>query len=680
MPRYLSKSRFKEGLDCITKLYYTGKKNEYANQSLDDPFLKALAEGGFQVGELAKYMFCDDPVGDDITVETLNTDEALLITAEKFGVPGKVVLAEAAFKYENLIIRADVIVKEGNRIDLYEVKAKSFDGDEVDNTDSFLSYKGKPTESIGSKWAPYLYDLAFQKYVITKAFPYSIVRAHLVLADKSAKASIDGLNQLFQIEKNEGRTRVKIKEGLTKADLGEPVLTVINLDDLVEKIWHDYKMPTTYGNELSFEDYVMLCSDTYENDTRIFAPISAACRDCTYQVKPGKDDDKKSGLKECWKNHTGYSDELLAKPLAFSLWQGRTNNQIQDGIFLLENIPEESIISKSTKKATDEKAGLTREERRLMQIRKTKAKNTGYYFDKAGFDAEVEGWVWPLHMIDFETSTVALPFYKDTTPYQGSAFQFSHHVMHKDGRVEHRNEFIHFVKGEYPNLHFIKALKESLLKEEGTIFRYHNHENSYLRMIYRELENGLGNLPEAEKNELLQFIDNITRHKPDGKNYTFGKRNMVDLYDLVVRYYYPPSANGKAGLKFILPAIIKDSDYLRNKYGRKGIYGKGLEIKSLNFDDHQWIDPENNNDPYKTLPKIFDEWAMEELDCVIGDFDDVADGGAALTAYNYLQFTNIPDDQRAALKDALLRYCELDTMAMVMLVEGLMRLENNTAF
>ena len=53
MARTLSKSRFKEALECLTKLYYTGKKNEYADTQLDNPFLEALAKGGFQVGELA---------------------------------------------------------------------------------------------------------------------------------------------------------------------------------------------------------------------------------------------------------------------------------------------------------------------------------------------------------------------------------------------------------------------------------------------------------------------------------------------------------------------------------------------------------------------------------------------------------------------------------------------------
>ena len=54
-PRTLSKSRFKSALECPTKLYYYGKKKEYANQMAENEFMMALAEGGFQVGELAKY-------------------------------------------------------------------------------------------------------------------------------------------------------------------------------------------------------------------------------------------------------------------------------------------------------------------------------------------------------------------------------------------------------------------------------------------------------------------------------------------------------------------------------------------------------------------------------------------------------------------------------------------------
>ena len=66
---YLTKSRFKLALNCVTQLYYTGKKDVYADKNLDDDFLEALAKGGFQVGELAKYYFCDDPVKEKITID-----------------------------------------------------------------------------------------------------------------------------------------------------------------------------------------------------------------------------------------------------------------------------------------------------------------------------------------------------------------------------------------------------------------------------------------------------------------------------------------------------------------------------------------------------------------------------------------------------------------------------------
>ena len=56
-PRYLTKSRFKLATECPTKLFYTGKKDIYPDTKLDDPFLQALADGGYQVGELVKCYY-----------------------------------------------------------------------------------------------------------------------------------------------------------------------------------------------------------------------------------------------------------------------------------------------------------------------------------------------------------------------------------------------------------------------------------------------------------------------------------------------------------------------------------------------------------------------------------------------------------------------------------------------
>ena len=63
-------------------------------------------------------------------------------------------------------------------------------------------------------------------------------------------------------------------------------------------------------------------------------------------------------------------------------------------------------------------------------------------------------------------------------------------------------------------------------------------------------------------------------------------------------------------------------------------------------------------------------------DDVDGDSEggSINQGGLAMTAYNYTQFASLSSEDRSTIENALLRYCELDTLAMVILVQGLMEL------
>ena len=61
-----------------------------------------------------------------------------------------------------------------------------------------------------------------------------------------------------------------------------------------------------------------------------------------------------------------------------------------------------------------------------------------------------------------------------------------------------------------------------------------------------------------------------------------------------------------------------------------------------------------------------------------GDDEDdgvINQGGLAMTAYNYTQFNSLSASERKSIAEALLRYCELDTLAMVILVQGLFALQ-----
>ena len=113
-PRTLSKSRFKVALECPTKLYYYGKSREYANQKGENEFLMALAEGGFQVGALAKYYYpcCRDIGQCGHNIDAIDYFDSLKET-NKYIHNENITLYEPAVAFINLFIRIYILIKKG---------------------------------------------------------------------------------------------------------------------------------------------------------------------------------------------------------------------------------------------------------------------------------------------------------------------------------------------------------------------------------------------------------------------------------------------------------------------------------------------------------------------------------------------------------------------------------------
>jgi glutathione synthase/RimK-type ligase-like ATP-grasp enzyme len=86
----------------------------------EDSFLAMLADGGYQVGSLAK---CYYPDGEEVT--TLNHEQALAETTELLK-RENVTIFEAAVAFGDLFVRIDILIKQGNEFKLIEVKAKSY--------------------------------------------------------------------------------------------------------------------------------------------------------------------------------------------------------------------------------------------------------------------------------------------------------------------------------------------------------------------------------------------------------------------------------------------------------------------------------------------------------------------------------------------------------------------------
>jgi hypothetical protein len=148
-------------------------------------------------------------------------------------------------------------------------------------------------------------------------------------------------------------------------------------------------------------------------------------------------------------------------------------------------------------------------------------------------DTELNDVAYPVHFLDFETTGSALPRYAGTRPYQTIAFQWSDHILAKDGTIAHQE----YLCGEDkdPREEFSQTLID-VLGNQGSIFIYTTYEIG----VMQELADFL---PQFKN----QLIDTFDRFK--------------DLCDIIRNYYYHPKFYGSFSLKSVLPALLPEMSY-----------------------------------------------------------------------------------------------------------------------
>lgn len=125
---------------------------------------------------------------------------------------------------------------------------------------------------------------------------------------------------------------------------------------------------------------------------------------------------------------------------------------------------------------------------------------------------------------------------------------------------------------------------------------------------------------------------------------------------------------GSNSIKDVLPAVMMSSAFLQQTYVQP-VYGTP-PMPSLNLKAGKvWLQRDPASDqiqsPYHLLPAI-DSLMPEGFEALDRLFEDeqLGNGGAAMTAWSYMQHTAMSDAEHDALRQALLEYCELDTLAM----------------
>lgn len=635
--RYLTKSRFKLAMECATKLHYAGDP-AYFNARADDSFLAALAEGGFQVGALACLM-----VPGGILVDDPGADAQLSRTLELLR-ETDVVIYEATLVHEGKLVRVDILRKRGDCIDLIEVKAKSYsasrDGD-------FRSARG----GFKGAWRSYLLDVAFQQHVVSQALPGVTVRPWLMLADKEAVASVSGLGQAFRVRRSGGQVHVDVAPGVAER-LGDPLLVQVPVGDQVAEIRSG--LLRVGQEELPFAQAVEQLAAAARGERRVPGKPGIACAHCEFKTPSlPEPDGLRSGFHECWSSALGWTPADFQAPSVLQLWNSRRKEKwLSEGRYKLSQLTAEDLGLDDVEPGVD---GLSVPQRQWMQC-----VDHPLWLDVDLVRREMSQWAYPLNFIDFETAMVPIPYQAGRRPYEVIAFQFSHHVMTADGQVRHETQFLEATPGVDPTRPFLRALRAALGRNAGTVFRWSHHENNVLGSLRARLvdEGDPADVP------LIEFIDAITCET--GREP--GPRNMVDLCALSQRCFYAPGTRGSSSLKKVLPALMRSSPFLKERYGKPVYGGADMPSRNLLVPVAWWVPGPDGGprDPYDLLPRVFaDLPAAHEA-----AGNDLQDGGAAMAAYARLQQERLSVPTRQAIEQALLRYCELDTLAMVMAVQA----------
>ena len=653
MIKTLSKSRFKLALECNTKAYYDANRDIYANQSSTNEFLNLLAFGGNQFGELVKYWYKQkDPLAKEIVneQEDQQIEETQLLLKKD-----QVTLFEATLKYKNLLLRADVLEKIGNTINLIEVKSAGWNSDK----DSLLG-KSSRANPINPAFESYVYDIAFQSYVANLIYPNYDIKPYLLFLDTNQMIDFDGLAQLFVCTDKE-KKKVEIKDELKLKQLKKYPFALIDAGEAV-KIAQNKSREKKGRDPIIFTSIIKNVSELLSQGIKPTPQITASCKSCTYyQSSSTSSSTKKSGWHECMKDVLNDNSNIERKDSIFSFYK-QVNYQelLTHKVLAMKSLP---LINTQLSKHNLGK--ISTRLRQDLQLLESKNQIKEIFFDPEAVGKIYNSWKFPLHFIDFETSRSPLPYFRNQHPHQQILFQFSHHVMHNDGKIEHKTEKLIAEPNINPSLRVLTELEKALKNDQGTVFHWYPHERNVLKDILNEANQ-----------EKIENLKNITLFL---ESLGINKEPNTRLFDLGTffdQYIFIPGTLGSSSMKKLLPAILKHSSFLKEKY-QKPIYGSDT-MQSHNFKNKSWYVEEDGlpKNPYELLGDRFnDSWInnnLKQAEALEGEVLDkgVTDGAAAMIAFSKLQEKDLDTEERNNLQKQLKKYCELDTLAMVMAYEA----------
>jgi len=231
-----------------------------------------------------------------------------------------------------------------------------------------------------------------------------------------------------------------------------------------------------------------------------------------------------NGLQECYKPKDcpciNLCHPILPEYSIYDIAMANDNTKKklkEDGILDIKDVPENFKLSAKQKKQVEV------------------AKQEKIYADKEMIKKDLNELCYPIHFLDYETYSWAVPRYENHKVYQFVVFQYSLHILNDEGSMIHK-EFLSTTK-EDPMKEILENLKKDI-EERGSILVWNKSFemgcNKEIARIY----------PEEE--EYIQEINS----------------RIYDLGDIFSKQMYiDPKFKGSWSIKNVLPVLVPNLSY-----------------------------------------------------------------------------------------------------------------------
>lgn len=539
-----------------------------------------------------------------------DTEDARATTEEWLQSEDEITICGAVVHHHSALTRIPILRKKGEQLTLIQVHGKL-----RNESPNRLEKKNKKTRHHKD----YLIRAAFRREVVKRAYPGSEIQILFYHPLRNYVSGTENLHR-FKAMKEVEKVRGEFMNLFTEFNVTEEVKA--ESESLSGPFVHTLFEGIPVTKAIAKIESLMWKKSVLSE----FGPHTG-CSYCTFRKRSGENPG-------CWELH--FTDSSLKKPdlhLYELIGHGNQREASHMEIFqeqvTLHDAPGsfEAIRNCGT-------GNITIQQRRTLQILSAKDKEVPLLWVRKEL-AGLHTIAKPIHFIDFEAATFAIPLRKQMSPYQPLFYQFSCHTMDDDGGIRH-TEWLDLDFDE-SDIHksFIRELARIPEIEAGTIVHYSPFE----RQAIHQLLNEFGSRAEGE--DEVSFLNRFLKKGSKEESYRF-----LDLNPWVRDYYYNRLMKNGLSLKEVLRAVLRYEQLTQQEE----------KTASDRFS--------GSVDPYSVIQK---------------EKSAIQDGSSAMNAWISFKCGLLTPQELSYIPDIMKKYCELDSLALLHVAEHLMRLGERIA-